>query len=355
MGMAASQARFLSLTARKSNVEYEGQQINQERTSLANESSNLYGQLTKMEVPAPPNTSDFYKPVYTFTANEISGVKTTYTLEEVFSTPDGDYAKLSHPEPYFAAKANFIPAGNRFSVGDGSPALDKNGNIMEVTNNSGIQIGIGTKNYAVRYEDATTGVLDYLRSENSGFNTVMVNNGENLEEKLAYFEYAGEKYYLSAEQFLNQTGDNYVLEPESLMADASIMAALSVNEYTKTVTEDVPISYHETNNVGRTTSITVPVEVNGKETEITYELDCISVQDEDAYNQAMLDYEYYQAQYEKQVSEINAKTEEIQQQDKSLELELKQLDTEQNAISTEMDAVQKVVEDNVESTFKTFG
>ena len=37
-----------------------------------------------------------------------------------------------------------------------------------------------------------------------------------------------------------------------------------------------------------------------------------------------------------------------------LELELKQLDTEQNAIATEMDAVQKVVEDNVESTFKTF-
>ena len=32
MGMAASQARFLSLTARKTNVEYEGQQINQQRT-----------------------------------------------------------------------------------------------------------------------------------------------------------------------------------------------------------------------------------------------------------------------------------------------------------------------------------
>ena len=43
-----------------------------------------------------------------------------------------------------------------------------------------------------------------------------------------------------------------------------------------------------------------------------------------------------------------------QRKDKTLELELKQLDTEQNAISTEMDAVTKVVEDNVEKTFKTF-
>ena len=42
-------------------------------------------------------------------------------------------------------------------------------------------------------------------------------------------------------------------------------------------------------------------------------------------------------------------------EDKNLELRLKQLDTEQDAISTEMDAVQKVIEKNTESTFKTFG
>ena len=32
MGMAASQARYLGLTARKTNVEYEGQQINKAQT-----------------------------------------------------------------------------------------------------------------------------------------------------------------------------------------------------------------------------------------------------------------------------------------------------------------------------------
>lgn len=53
MGMAASQARFLSLTARKSNVEYEGQQVNQQRTALSNESANLYNKLTSIEVPTP--------------------------------------------------------------------------------------------------------------------------------------------------------------------------------------------------------------------------------------------------------------------------------------------------------------
>ena len=67
--------------------------------------------------------------------------------------------------------------------------------------------------------------------------------------------------------------------------------------------------------------------------------------------------ETYQAKkdiYEKQVADINAKTTIIQQQDKTLELHLTQLDTEQQAIQTEMDAVKKVIDKNIEETFKTF-
>ena len=59
--------------------------------------------------------------------------------------------------------------------------------------------------------------------------------------------------------------------------------------------------------------------------------------------------------YEKMISDINSKTETVQAKDKSLELKIKQLDTEQNAITNELDAVKKVIEKNVESSFKTFG
>ena len=58
MGMSASQARFLSITEQKTNVEYEGQQINQQRTTLSNESSSYYSRLTNMDVPTPPSSSD---------------------------------------------------------------------------------------------------------------------------------------------------------------------------------------------------------------------------------------------------------------------------------------------------------
>ncbi len=47
--------------------------------------------------------------------------------------------------------------------------------------------------------------------------------------------------------------------------------------------------------------------------------------------------------------------ERIQNQDKKLELKLKQLDTQHKAIETEMQSVEKVIQKNVETTFKTFG
>ena len=56
MGMAASQARYLALVARKSNCEYEGQQINQARTVLSNQSANLFNQMLGLNVPVPPST-----------------------------------------------------------------------------------------------------------------------------------------------------------------------------------------------------------------------------------------------------------------------------------------------------------
>jgi len=51
MGLAASQARFLGLTARKSDKEFQGQQINQARTELSNQTDSLFQRLLQIEVP----------------------------------------------------------------------------------------------------------------------------------------------------------------------------------------------------------------------------------------------------------------------------------------------------------------
>ena len=93
----------------------------------------------------------------------------------------------------------------------------------------------------------------------------------------------------------------------------------------------------------------------GTDQEQTYALSTETTTDQEAYDDAMNQYEFDKATYDKAVEDINAKIEIVQAQDKNLELRLKQLDTEQDAIQTEIDAVQKVIEKNVESTFKTFG
>ena len=79
-----------------------------------------------------------------------------------------------------------------------------------------------------------------------------------------------------------------------------------------------------------------------------------TITDDVAYEDAMNQYYYENAKYDKMVQDINARTSIIHQQDRQLELRLKQLDTEQSALSAEMDAVKKVVDDNVEKSFKTF-
>ena len=74
----------------------------------------------------------------------------------------------------------------------------------------------------------------------------------------------------------------------------------------------------------------------------------------DAYKEAFAQYEIDKANYEYQYARINARTEALQEEDRQLELKLKQIDTEQEAIQTEMEAVKKVIDKNIEATFKTF-
>ena len=64
--MAASQARYLALTARKTNCEYEGQQINQARTALANQSADLFNRLLDLDVPVAPKTTDYTEVQYSY-------------------------------------------------------------------------------------------------------------------------------------------------------------------------------------------------------------------------------------------------------------------------------------------------
>jgi len=88
MGMAASQARYLALTARKTNTEYEGQQINQARTALANQSANLFNRLLDLEVPVAPKTTDYTEVQYSYSDGQNESVIDSW---QQLSTADPNY------------------------------------------------------------------------------------------------------------------------------------------------------------------------------------------------------------------------------------------------------------------------
>ncbi len=75
MGMSASQARYIQLTARMSDLELEGQQINQQRLNLSNQAASLSEQALRIPVPTAPSPYDFMKETYTGKTSDGKGVK----------------------------------------------------------------------------------------------------------------------------------------------------------------------------------------------------------------------------------------------------------------------------------------
>ena len=341
MGMAASQARFLGLTARKTNVEYEGQQINQQRTTLSNQSANYYNQLLGMTVPTPPSTADYTKTVYTFTDGNLSN-----SITSLIAQADGTYLVS-----YVSSWTNdFAP------VSAGSAIVTKN--------DVGTEYYVGSTQLRVLGED-----LDTFKDKDPYLSTLSDDQITNLEnEEKQYINLLNEKYGTTGDEwyvrYVQNTSTN-TWSPMFYRKDQVEDAIYSdegtsqsnINVYTMGSAQEteeikgVPARL-EKDTTGRYINITLYA---GTDHEVTYSLTTNTLTDQDAYDDAMNQYEYDKYQYDQSIQEINAKIEIIQAQDKNLELRLKQLDTEQDAISTEMDAVQKVIEKNTESTFKTFG
>ncbi len=333
MGMAASQARFLGLTARKTNVEYEGQQINQQRTSLSNQSANYYNDLLGMTVPVPPSVDSYTKTVYTFEdgalTNQITAMIAqadgTYTVSYLSKWQD-DYVPVAASTSIINVQGGQYYVGSDLlrELGTEDPSIENDDEraarvLEEQAWMQQLQDKYGTNEWYIRYvTNTSTG------------------------EEVPYF-------YKKAD-----------IENNSDKTDENGNILSNINCYTigsDTKVREVKAVENcmvERDSSGRFISISIPND-DGTGTYSTYTLTTTTTTDQDAYNDAMNEYEHEKYLYDQAIDQINAKIEIIQAQDKNLELRLKQLDTEQDAIQTEMDAVQKVIEKNTESTFKTFG
>lgn len=340
MGMAASQARFLGLTARKTNVEYEGQQINQQRTMLSNTTANYYNDLLGMAVPVPPAIDDYTKTVYSFQdgslTNEITSMiakgnglyKVSYTSKWV-----DDFAAVAAPASIVTKNGSTYMVGSKVlrALGSTIPAELKE-----------------TDDY---YKTLSDDQITKLMAEEDSYADILVAQygGEKSDWLVRYVENSTTQVfepYFCKKSVLDKT----IYSDTGSSLSYIPMYTIGAQEKTEEV-KQVDARF-EQDATGRIINVTLKP---GQPDKITYAVQTQTVTDQAKYDDAMSQYEYDKAQYQQTVQEINAKIEIIQAEDRNLELRLKQLDTEQEAIQTEMDAVQKVIEKNTESTFKTFG
>lgn len=350
MGMAASQARWISLAARKSNVEYEGQQINQSRLALANQSAELWNQLYQMDVPSPPSTTEFSTTEYTFSDGDAD--------QAISSMRSADYTDADgiHYNSY-------VTYSQVITEYKGIRNTNSNPQVQYVPATEEGQDGyymIGTKKVAclnsVDREDTSASsvwpsyqteldqiAIDWPESQVAKDWTNFKNGDVTALDNIYFWTDTNNNVNFGSGT--STTGDS--LAACSQDPSAALHSYYADNQETrKEVSKYALIDYDSD---GRATSM----QLEGSSA--VYTLETATRTDEDAYNDAMNKYYYEQAVYDKKVQDINAKTEKIQTEDRTLELRLKQLDTEQTALQTEMDAVKKVISKNIDSTFKTFG
>jgi len=331
MGLAASQARFLGLTARKSNVEYKVQQINQQRTALSNEVLGLYSEYNRLDVPTPPSVNDYNTIVYS-----IPATYENYKISNFAKTADGYYdVSLTYGEETAEARPS--------TVKDTVIKAEKTGN-----NYTYLGIDIGTKSFYYKEGDDKSTITkitgDY--DKYPGLNTII--ESKELTGDTFYMYLMNDVAYYTSENSLNETSFN----KDNRYYGSYTFYYQGVKTTEKTISAKAALTQAQNGNLNTIQIIECPddEDLEGH----TYNITTSKEEDQGAYQDAMNDYNYKKDLYEKEVQEINQKTETLQKEDRALELQLNELDTEQNAISTEMESVSKVIEDTIESVFKTF-
>lgn len=345
MGMAASQARFLGLTARKNNVEFEGQQINQQRTALSNQSANYYNDLLGMSVPVPPSVDEYTKTVYTFSdgalTNEITAMiakgNGNYTISYLRQWTD-DFAVVT-------ASTSIVTGSKTGQWSVGATKLRQLG-TLPTANSSG--------KYDDDYLDSltTTQISDLIKEEQEYLTKCQseIGPGNYLVRYVKNSSTGEYNPYFYCETDLQNTDYDPTTGNSRSNVDCYTIGSKTRAEEVK-AQEGCTV---EKDSSGRYIKLYIPMPNNNQEFK-EYALTTSTVTDQAKYEDAMNQYEYDKYEYDQSIQEINSKIEIVQAQDKNLELRLKQLDTEQSAIQTEIDAVSQVIDKNVESSFKTFG
>ena len=309
MGLSASQARFLQLTARKNDIEYQTQQITQERLSLAQ-------QLTQVSNEYNDAISN-KKLVFSYADSTVHQIDVNYTNYKNFMNQQDEKLQSSQKQVFLVSTSGKIVVN---SVADMEDMIEKNTEYIKKDSVEGSETDY--PGYAVVEKD---GEQYYAKQKFDESNFVIMTKDEASKEKMLNEK----KDSISG---TDEEKENYMNTLKN-----KIMTGVDLNDtdaFQKAIREGI-FSFATIGNTEDTKNTLVPenwsTAVNGAFTEKLDESDDAAAE----------------AKYDKESKRLEL-------YDKKMQMEMDELESERDAIKTEMDSIKQVVDDNIQKTFDTF-
>ncbi|MCR4880440.1 MAG: hypothetical protein K6A44_00595 [bacterium] len=368
MGLSASQCRYLSLTARLSDLEFQAQSINTARMNLATRSADAAKAYTEAMNNKVIRVADY--------SNNTDGTTTKIWSELTFSNA------ASHGYQIMGIGGNsLVPSPYKeFAVGQEISA-DVLASLPESVRSKFAPSSYDVQEEFTMYTKGTKVSDDDFQKLYAGhkgkFDAKVDADGNHIvTEDIIYTPSTSPMTY---EQYCMLSSENQakcavrggtlyqatsfvrVLNDEYKGMDIQSLLVSGVGQVVTTTFFNFLVEH------GYGTGKYFNVDEGGNRTETTYEKLVEEFQN-DAQTRSVktvVDWRadesnmFKQALYTEDdaaaLALYEAATAEIQAKDKELELQVKRIETEHNAVQTEMESVKKVIEKNIEQTFKTFG
>ncbi len=408
MGLSASQGRMLLLTARKSDLEYRAQQISQKRLVLAQQLEEIaveYEDATsnrQMKISLALASTNSGSDIVNRTANLTYATLISGTLNQFSSDDSGiqAYDRTANQEYASTTAYRLVDAYGAIVV---SSEDEIPGSVSKVSNTVTAQDDDGV------YRVGTTSAEG--EKENSGDNYIVVPKSGNTDTALGTFLDSSKEIstknlqidtehkmvalvksdgskayynYMTGAEITDEAEKNKFSSSETatLVNDSSsipsstVKSSINVN---KVEGADGKFSLVDENGVVirryvvDTTLKYGSTDVDGATDGPNYLQDCLrngkyllekgSIDTETnkvKWNSlswdstANISDSYYTEDDDRAKAKYDRLQTQIQNQDKKLEIELDNIETQRSAVTTEVESVQKVIDDNIESSFKTF-
>ena len=372
MGMAASQARLLTITARLHDVEYQAQSIQNAKTQLATQSDEVYQAYLEALDATTLTVKDYDGNIITANFNNLWGRNAVDTKYQYAIRDDHNRLVVSEDikqaydnYKHDKGEADATPYGFAMYMLGGAEDIDlneldndcdevyaeisNNKDITKTSNYSSIKAAKDKmdeiiKNAGGDYNDLNDEDKDkYDKAEKTYYNLMYNNYGEQIYKKNVGLNASDESDF-NKEDFTYY--ENIFKQIEA--ADGCV----SITEFDGPMNGDAANDSDWLKNQLESGRFTIEiVETDKKTGEVKLNTTSIATDtyvgtttttsiDKKAYAKA-------EAQYEHDTKLIDAK-------DKKFDMDLSKLETERTALTTEYDSVKKVVSDNIERTFGIF-